>query len=262
MDYAKFLGKSDRAVLAYLGGPHVHLRDRRVRIEGPRPPVGWHAFEIRGRAARALEPASPVVDGLARVRGHWAIGLLASERLERVHLVPSPPEPLPFAVLRARRWYSGDLVFESFDFDGEAEEAARLAFERLASISNLKGAAASLRLAYSAAHAGRGATGLRPLSPEACADGVFRDDPLARAGRALAVAGAHVLFGRALTATEIEVAFDFLGHRFVSVADAETLRVLDAGVCLAGEDELVTLESLPAVLRQAIDEHVLVITRH
>jgi len=43
--------------------------------------------------------------------------------------------------------------------------------------------------------------------------------------------------------------------------DAITLQVWDAGVCLAGEDRLVTLESLPGVIREAIETGRLVITR-
>ena len=45
------------------------------------------------------------------------------------------------------------------------------------------------------------------------------------------------------------------------VVDAITLQVYDAGVCLAGEDRLVTLDSLPSVIREAIDTSRLVITR-
>jgi hypothetical protein len=45
------------------------------------------------------------------------------------------------------------------------------------------------------------------------------------------------------------------------VVDAITLHVYDSGVCLAGADELVTLDSLPGVIREAIEEDALVITR-
>jgi hypothetical protein len=44
--------------------------------------------------------------------------------------------------------------------------------------------------------------------------------------------------------------------------DAQTLQVLDAGICLAGEDRLVTFESLFSVIREAIETDVLVVTRH
>ena len=54
----------------------------------------------------------------------------------------------------------------------------------------------------------------------------------------------------------LEVAFEFMGERFISVVDAITLHVYDSGVCLAGADELVTLDSLPGVIREAIEADV------
>ena len=56
--------------------------------------------------------------------------------------------------------------------------------------------------------------------------------------------------------------YDFLGERFVSLVRADSLQVVDAGVCLAGADGLVTLDSLPSLLREAIDTEQLVVTRH
>lgn len=85
--------------------------------------------------------------------------------------------------------------------------------------------------------------------------------PLERAERALAAAGAALLSGRNLQGGTLEVRYSFMGERFVSVVDALTLHVFDAGVCLAGADEEVTLESLPSVLREAIEGGELVITR-
>jgi hypothetical protein len=60
---------------------------------------------------------------------------------------------------------------------------------------------------------------------------------------------------------QLEVAYEFMGERFVSIVDALTLQVIDSGVCLAGADALVTLDSLPGVIREAIDTDRLVITR-
>ena len=51
------------------------------------------------------------------------------------------------------------------------------------------------------------------------------------------------------------------GDSVERVVDALSLRVIDSGVCLAGEDDLVTLDSLPGVIREAIDTDRLVITR-
>lgn len=84
----------------------------------------------------------------------------------------------------------------------------------------------------------------------------------ARVEHALDKAGARLLGHRRLGDGLLEVVYTFMGERFVTVVEAATLRVRDAGVCLAGADAQVTLESLPSVLREAIDTDALVITRH
>ncbi|WP_244222024.1 hypothetical protein [Corallococcus exercitus] len=80
--------------------------------------------------------------------------------------------------------------------------------------------------------------------------------------RALDKAGARLLAHRRLGDGLLEVVYTFMGERFVTVVEAATLRVRDAGVCLAGADTRVTLESLPSVLKEAIETDALVITRH
>ncbi|MFP2934552.1 hypothetical protein ACLESO_57485, partial [Pyxidicoccus sp. 3LG] len=67
---------------------------------------------------------------------------------------------------------------------------------------------------------------------------------------------------RRLAGNRLEVTYAFMDERFISIVDAGSLQVVDAGVCLAGADSEVTLESLPSVIREAIDTGVLVITRH
>ncbi|WP_368738482.1 hypothetical protein [Corallococcus exiguus] len=84
----------------------------------------------------------------------------------------------------------------------------------------------------------------------------------ARVERALDKAGARLLDHRRLGDGLLEVVYTFMGERFVTVVEATTLRVRDAGVCLAGADNRVTMESLPSVLKEAIDTDALVITRH
>ncbi len=327
MLYLKFLGKKEAAVLAYLGGPFAYGKDRRVRVDAPRPSNGFHRFEIEGRKARALAPEdAPDLSGLPRIRGHYVRGWVttpelrdARERvrgLERVRLMPDE-EPTPLSIVRARRWHSGDLVFESLDFDGDIEEEARLRLERLEPLGEMKGVPPSLRVAYgvalslavaqrlhvplsvreAAAAAPRIAEhgedaarefvlalearraeesesariraivhGRAPREPIIARRANPRDVPTLdnahlRAEIALDAAHARLLSSRNLGDGNLEVAFEFMGERFISVIDAITLHVYDSGVCLAGADELVTLDSLPGVIREAINDGVLVITR-
>ncbi len=79
---------------------------------------------------------------------------------------------------------------------------------------------------------------------------------------ALAVGGAELLDARAShTRGEKVVRFRYRNRRFECVCD-ETLHVLDAGICLQGNDRLFTLESLPLVIGEAQDRGVLHVFRH
>lgn len=87
-----------------------------------------------------------------------------------------------------------------------------------------------------------------------------RERVLDRAEAALFGAGAVLRDSRWLSGDLLEVRYDFMDDRFVSVVDGETLRVVDAGICLAGADERLTLESLPGVIAEAIRTFRLEIT--
>lgn len=91
----------------------------------------------------------------------------------------------------------------------------------------------------------------------------------AAARAALAVGGATLLDVQpAYHRNERVVRFRFQNRRFECVCEAATLRIIDAGICLtdhdSGEkgDTYFTLESLPSVIREAIDGGVLVVFRH
>lgn len=327
MDYTKFLGKKDEAILAYLGGAYAYGKDRRMRIAEPRPALGFHKFEIKGRVASVVETAdSPDFGKLPRVRGHfvrgWVISSDLKSRAERIELLPTE-EPAPFALVRARRWHSGDLVFESLDFDTDVEDAARLRLEEKAPLGAMKGMPLSLRTAYGVALAfafaadmtipisvrealagaakiaesgepvarqfldalhtrrvqeierariraivegrrpGPPAPGYRAVAYRTPArDAPTVDNAAERVEQVLDAARARMLACRNLGDGNIEVTWTFMGQRLISVVEAITLHVYDSGVCLAGEDELVTLDALPGVIREAIDTDRLVITRH
>jgi NAD(P)H-dependent flavin oxidoreductase YrpB (nitropropane dioxygenase family) len=86
---------------------------------------------------------------------------------------------------------------------------------------------------------------------------------------ALALAGAEYLDHRASTqAAEVVVRFRLAGRRFECVCERQTLRIIDAGVCLTDErtgekgDSRFTLESLPGVIQEAERSGRLVVFRH
>ncbi|MCY1075368.1 hypothetical protein [Archangium lansingense] len=328
MDYRKFLGKVESAVLPYFGGASVDAPSRRLRVSTP-PAPGWWRFDVQGRTATAREPAGPEgLDGLPLVRGHlWGTRLVREGAVaEPVHLLPEE-EPPRFSPLRARRWHDGSLVFEEIEFEGEAEGTARLMLEEGRTLAEVKAVPASLRAAFGYAvlegasralgirfspvevrgqvlsvseggrpaaearlralatereahvravearllaleaqqrrveqearlHAELARLGSRPRHLERQARGATRVE------QALESAGARLLDTRRLGSDRLEVTFGFMGERFISIVEANTLQVVDAGICLAGSDRQVNLESLPSVIREAIEDDVLVITRH
>lgn len=86
---------------------------------------------------------------------------------------------------------------------------------------------------------------------------------------ALSVGGATYLDHRIVhRGHEAAVKFRMDGERYECTCDVQTLRIIDAGICLTdhytGErgDNYFTLESLPGVIRQAEREGVLVVFRH
>lgn len=91
----------------------------------------------------------------------------------------------------------------------------------------------------------------------------------AAAKAALAVSGADLLDARqSRIPNEMVVQWRFRNRRLECVVDKATLRIIDAGICLAdhrtGEkgDTRFTLESLPSVVKEALDEGKLHVWRH
>lgn len=328
MDYRAFLSTPSDVILPYLGGPFVFTADRRYRL-AERVTPGWWRFTLSGRRARALEevPAEALPeperqpDGrslLPRVRGHLCGMYLFTDgaQAEPLALVPpttyEPDAPARFSPCVARRWHSGDLVYEAIDFETEAEDKARCAYQDHASLAGISGVPATLRAAFGFALVTQAALAVRSFvlpievrshlfaiaeggppeaertlgrliarratahaagAAQAPAGAAAVHTPLhrsyhgrsaasavERAERALGAAGAELLDTRE-RGDALEVTYRFHGQRFHSLVHPATLQVMDAGICLDGCDEMITLESLPAVIREAMDSGELVITR-
>ncbi len=316
-DYRKFLSKVETCVLPYFGGTRVDTSSRRLRLPSALDAPGWYTFEIKGREASPKGPAdAPDLSDLPAKRGHvvgpWLVGDNASAR--EMELFPED-EPPVLSPCRARVWHGGEWLFDTLDFEGEAEVHAREALEDGRSLDAVKGVSAQLRAAFAYALLARASRELTiafsprevrkdvlPISqggPDAAARVLRRleherrmwralhpedapprgqapphrhrgpeptlENAEERAESALEAAGARLLAVRRMGGGQLEVGYRFMDERFVTVCDAITLQVHDAGVCLGHGaergDRLLTLESLPAVIREAIDTEVLVITR-
>jgi hypothetical protein len=87
-----------------------------------------------------------------------------------------------------------------------------------------------------------------------------REQVIDRAAAVLHGAGAVLRDCRWLSGDLLEVRYDFLDDRFVSVVDGETLRVVDTGICRTGHDKRLTLSGLPGVIAEAVRTYRLKIT--
>jgi hypothetical protein len=317
MDFRAYLAPSEPVVLPYFGGTRVDSRERRFRLAAPAQIApGWWRFRIEGRRVVPLEPAAAALDlaALPVLRGHWVAGwVVASGReLARIALPPDD-EPPALARVTARRWFSGDWLFDTTDFEDDAELAARRALEERRPLAgDVRGIVPSLRAAFGYAVGTAVAAelgirvALRELTPRvvAIADGgaeaatahfvelVARReraeaearervrwvalttsahdarvrrraaDPRDRADEALASAGARMLgcVARAQR-TQLDVTYEVDGTRLISLVDAETLQVLDPGICLSGAHRVLTLDAMPSVVREAVEDDRLNITR-
>lgn len=302
VDYRKFLGGKSTKVLPYFGGPFVHDPDRRLRVN-ERVAVGWWEFEIQGRIATAVVPADArPLDRCKALRGHvvgdWLFVGGGSAR--RMLLMPDD-EPPVLSPVTARVWHGDHPVFDTLEFEDEAEDAARSALLDGANIAWLRGASPSLRRAFGYARLQREAVerGLRVSAREVeallheVADGTrdpaqvldalearvyaldpgsahrqrvalpagTMDDAPRRAAEVLAEAGAQMLDSRLAGERILEVVFRYRGEQFVAAVDWETLHVYDSGICLSGADEALGLDALPSVISEAIDGDLLHITR-
>src|SRR5262245_7782048 len=150
VDYKSFLKQAgETVVLPYFGGTRVDDAKRRLHVEGELAP-GWWQFQIDGRRAVAKQPASPVeLSTLPAVRGHWVSGwvVVDGKQLARIALPPDD-EPAPLSRITARRWYSNDLLFDTTEFEDDAELAARTALEERRPLGDVKGVVPSLRAAF------------------------------------------------------------------------------------------------------------------
>ena len=113
--------------------------------------VGWWRFEIAGRHAIPKEEAEAQdTSQLPSIRGHLCSEWLfvTGSRVERLFLMPDE-EPQTLSPARGRRWHDGNHLFESLDFEGEAEEAARAALlDGVTTLEGVKGVTPSLRAAF------------------------------------------------------------------------------------------------------------------
>lgn len=195
-----------------------------------------------------------------------------------------------------RTFEGGPLVFKSQEFPFGAEDAVTRAFLRkVASVGDIPDVPPALDAAFRVetwarveAERVRAELERQRAEEEARRLAEERREQLARqlgtgegrramaaidfrqaATAALQVGGAEYLDHKAgYRHGEAVVTFRMINRHFACVCDEKTMRIIDAGICLVdhrtGEkgDTRFTLESLPAVIREAHRTGVLVVLRH
>lgn len=201
-----------------------------------------------------------------------------------------------FARIRAGRWEDGRLIYVGQEFPLGPEDAVTAAFQdRKGAVLDIPHVTPALNLAFAfetwnrvegarlreeAARLAREEEARLELEARRAnlvrqlGDGKGRREmalvDFEQAARAsLLVGGAELLDWRdSRTVNEAVVQFRYQNRRFECVCNKQTLRIVDAGVCLinhaTGErgDTKFTLESLPAVIGEAIRERKLVVFRY
>jgi len=220
---------------------------------------------------------------------------------ERLHLIPPELDRFSL-VTGGRTAEDQPLVFVQQEYPLGPEPEVQAAYLDNSSLDSIKGVSPSLHVAFKLsvwqrAEAERRRQELEKrlrLEAEArqrearrqelvrnLGDGETRRelaaiDFAAAARAALTVGGAEFLESRPAAArgNEMVVRFRFLNRRFECTCDRRTLQIIDSGICLTAHDDRdgfeegtrgdtwFTLESLPAVIREADREHRLVVFRH
>ena len=283
MSWKGLLAQKEEYTLPWTGGRAIHGRHRSWTIEGALPAeVGWHVFESGGSRKASWKSegfADPGwVEGRETVRGylvgdriipdHVAIHLDEQRLFEQTHQIWLVEAGLDrFARVHAARGPSG-WIYVQQEFPLGPEHDVRIAYEdRADDVADIPGVPPALDLAF------RWITWRRLLAEERRADALASEqrdrdrqrvvDFGTRAARALALSGSDLLDSRdGLNDNEKIVLFRFQNRRFECVIAADTLRVIDSGICLDGHDQVFTLESLPGVIGEAIHTSRLHVYRH
>jgi hypothetical protein len=264
---------------------------------------GWYLWECQGRRAGLVEEAEADGDyerGRACESGYLVgdrfIALTARVEPDPARLVEQTvpvylvePGLERFAPIRAALDEEGRHIYIQEVFGLGPEEEVREAYvDRKASVAHVSDVPPALDLAFRFASRRRLEVERRRAElermrlEEARREEARRKigtgpgrrtlvgvDPEAAARAALRVGGAELLDVRdGRIRREMIVQYRVDNRRLECVAQRDTLRIVDAGICLedhaTGEkgDTYFTLESLPGVVRQAIREGQLVVWRH
>ena len=287
-------------VLPWTGGHVLVDRNRIWRLEAIPAEHGWYRFSLGpGKSAKAISAAEPdllELEPFPHVRGilvgnrllpHGLAAFLPIERIPEAadQVFLADPTIERFSSIIVARLSPQRHIFVGLDYAAPSPHEVVQAFEDRRDLSGIKAVPPALDLAFRWENWRRDAreAALVRAQHEASmhltnqlgftAGGrraLARTDFASAARTALQEAGAVLLDVRpGVSTVERVVTFRHLERRFECVVHAETLRVIDSGICLvryetdeSGGDDLFTLESLPGVIEEAIRTFRLHVYRH
>lgn len=264
MNYRHFLQDHPRELrLPYAGGLKVRDATRTWRLRYEIPP-GWYRFRESGRFLEVHEVIESELHSwrLPAARGYLAQGrFVTDEAVTGIFGFTANEDSPRYTPILARRWFDGRLWFEMPDFEGEAESDVRESYEEDRPIRGIKGVAPGLAHAFLLDQTAREMARAAERRKLEQADARHRAAELVRwessvDGRialALSHSGAELLDWRRSGGNRATVRYRLASQRFECVIDSDSLQILDAGICLDGEDASLNLSSLPSAVREAID---------
>ncbi len=266
MDYTQFLQKPGEVlILPYFSGRTVCDDKLTYRLrERLRP--GWYRFRKSGRYVVPEGSTEPTLSPwkLPRITGYIFGGrIITNDYQWPIFGLPGDIDLPKFTPVSARKWFDGNLVYEDQEFETDIEASVRTAFEEERSIDPIKGvtpALAQTHLRESTQRAlAREAERRARLKAELAR---WQETLEGRISLALSHTGAELVDWRRNGQGQAVVRYRLGGRRFECIIDTESLRIVDAGICLSGADEELNLSSLPSAVREAIESGQLHILRH
>lgn len=274
MDYRNFLqDKSIEMRLPYFGGGSICDAGRTWKIRDNSLSPGWYRFRPNGRYLKVIESIEPeTLEWENRLkgpfRGYQAIGrFVGDERQARLFDLPTDEDLDRFTPVTAWEWFDGNLLLGNIEFEGDVESAVRDAWDNEASIADIKAVTPALANAYilesTARELARESARRREEArlqqeqeeQQAAFDEMWEIEYSmeGRIAAALSHSGAELVDWRRSGSNQIMVRYRVGGRSIECIINAETLSIIDSGICLEGSDRELNLSSLPSAVQEAID---------
>lgn len=274
IDYRAFLqGAGEVLILPYFEGGTVcdDVRTYRVR-ESSNLAAGWYRFSKAGRYVSPLGPAEPEWDRWKlKPRGGYQTGgrFVSNDFQGRLFGLPTDVDLQKFVPISVVEWFDCHLLFRGEEFESEVEEQVRRAFEEERSIESVRHVTPALAHTFLLECAERElgrererrARELAVLEKQAAALARSQETFEGRIAVALSHTGAELISWRRTARHEATIRYRLGGQRFECVINSESLQIIDAGICLSGADQELSLGSLPSAVREAVESGRLHIMR-